>query len=360
MDLHVLRDAFFETGERHDDLEGGARGELGLDGLVHQRVLGIGEVLVPLIARNAHRELVGIEGGSADEREDFAGVRVNGDHGAVAVAECVLRGALDIEVDGELEALARLGGLGADLADFAAMTVDNHVLGAVFAAQDGVVRGLDAGAAHDVAGFIHGVVGIVEHVFTDFSDVANEVSGEAVARIEAALLLDGFQFGQLVFVGLDELLFVGGDVLLERERLVFGRGAVALEDRVNLVGGHVETARDERQIGGDVVALFADEEAGDGGIVVDEEAAFAIEEFAARREDGNFADAVGFSEGVVVLPADHLQTPEAEDQNRQDGSDGVLNDSESDGGQLFVAVEHGRVILPSPLRANGPSFLRKG
>ena len=200
------------------------------------------------------------------------------------------------------EALARLRGLGADLADFAAMAVDDNVLGAVFAAQNAVVRSFDTGTADDVAGFIHGVAGVVEHVLADLADVADEMGGEAVARIEAALLLDGFQFGELVFVGLDEFLFVRGDVLLEREGLVFGRRAIAFEDRVDLVGGHVQAARDERQIGGDVVALLANEEAGDGGIVVDEEAAFAVEKLAARGEDGHFADAVGFSEGVVVLP----------------------------------------------------------
>ncbi len=35
VDVHVLGDVFLEAGERHDDLEGGTRRELGLDGLVH-------------------------------------------------------------------------------------------------------------------------------------------------------------------------------------------------------------------------------------------------------------------------------------------------------------------------------------
>jgi hypothetical protein len=89
------------------------------------------------------------------------------------------------------------------------------------------------------------------------------------------------------------------------------------------------------------MALFADEEAGDGGVVVDEQAVFAIEEFAARSKNGNFANAIGFSERVVVLAADDLQAPEAEDENAHDGGNDVLEEGEADGGQLFVAIQHG-------------------
>ena len=309
-------------------------------------MFGVGEVFVPGVARDAYRECVGIEDGAADERQDLAGMRVDRDHGAIAIAKGIFRGALDIEVDSEAKALAGFRGLGADFADFATVAVDDHILGAVFPAQNAVVRGLHAGAADDVAGFIHGVARIVEHIFADFANVADEMGGEAVAGIKAALLLNGFQFGKLVFVGLDEFDFVGGDVLLERKGLVFGRGAVAFDDGVDLVGSHVQAARDERQIGGDVVALLADEEAGDGGIVVDEEAAFAVEEFAAGGEDGNFADTVRFSEGVVVLAADHLQAPQSEDEHGQNYGDGVLNEGEADSRQFFVAVEHGLAITP--------------
>ncbi len=348
MDIHVLGDAFFESGEGHDDFESGTGGELGLDGLVHEGIFGIGDELVPLVAADADGELVGIEGGAADEGEDFAGVGIDGDHGAVAIAQGIFGGALDVEVDGEFETLAGFGGLGAEAADFAAMAVDDDVFRAVFAAQDAIVGGFDAGAADDIAGLIVGVARVVEHLFADFADVADQVGGESIFGIEAALLLDGVELGELVFVGLDELFFVGSDVLPEGERLVFGREAVALEDGVDLVDGHVEAAGDEGQVRGNVVALFADEEAGDGRVVVDEEAAFAVEDFAARSEDGDFADAVGFSEGVVVLSTDHLQAPETEDENCHDGRNDVLDDGEANSGQLFFAVEHGCGKLRGP------------
>ena len=50
-----------------------------------------------------------------------------------------------------------------------------------------------------------------------------------------------------------------------------------------LVEIEVQAAGDQRQIGVDVVVLLADQEAGDGGIVVDDEAVFAVEELAARQ-----------------------------------------------------------------------------
>jgi hypothetical protein len=268
-------------------------------------------------------------------------VGIDSDHGAVAIAESIFRSALNVEVDGETEALARLGRFGAEAADFAAVAVDDDIFGSIFAAENAVVGGFNAGATDDVAGLIHGIARVVEHFFADLADVADEVSGESIFRVEATLFLNGVEFGEFVLMGFDELFLVGSDVLLKRKWLVFGGKAVTLEDGVDLVGGHVQTARDEGQVGRDVVALFADEEAGDGGIVIDDEAVFAVEEFAARGKNGDFADAIGFSEGVVVLSADDLEAPEAEDENAHDGRDDVLEDGEADSRQFFVAIEHG-------------------
>jgi hypothetical protein len=120
---------------------------------------------------------------------------IDGDHCAVAIAQSIFSGALDVEVDGETEALARLGGLGTETAYLAAMAVDDDIFGTVFAAQDAVIGGFNAGAANDVAGLIHGIARVVEHFFADFADVADEVGGESVARIEAALFLNGVELG---------------------------------------------------------------------------------------------------------------------------------------------------------------------
>ena len=100
-DVQVLGDALFEAGDGHDDLEGAAGGELGLDGFVEQGVVGVVEDGLPVGVGEAAGELVGIEGGAGDHGEDLAGVGVEGDDGPVLAFEGVLGGTLDVEVDGE-------------------------------------------------------------------------------------------------------------------------------------------------------------------------------------------------------------------------------------------------------------------
>jgi hypothetical protein len=85
------------------------------------------------------------------------------------------------------------------------------------------------------------------------------------------------------------------------------------------------TLGDERQIASRPRDLLAEEVAGDRWVVVDEEATFAVEEFAAGGEDGDFADAVGFGERSEVLRVEHLKAPEADEQNCENERDEVLD-----------------------------------
>ena len=109
MHVHVLRDAFLQARRRHDDLEGRTGRELRLNGFVQQRVIVIVDQLAPLIARDAHRKIVGIESRTAHHRQDLAVARIHGDDGAVLVPHGLFGGNLQIEVDGQLELLAGLG-----------------------------------------------------------------------------------------------------------------------------------------------------------------------------------------------------------------------------------------------------------
>ncbi len=148
---------------------------------------------------------------------------IHGDDRAVLALHGLFGGHLDVEVDGELEVLAWDGEFLAEVAEFFAVAVDDDVATAVGAAKECVVGRLDAGTADDVAGRVEGVAVVVgEHLLGDFADVADEVGGETVAGIEAALLVESFKFGKLVAMGGDEGLLVGGDVLLERDGLVLG------------------------------------------------------------------------------------------------------------------------------------------
>jgi hypothetical protein len=150
------------------------------------------------------------------------------------------------------------------------------------------------------------------------------VGGESVTGVEAALLVEGFELGELVAVGCDEGLFVGGDILLERNGLVFRSNLVAAKGGLDLFDRDVKALRDEGKIGVGVFDLLAEEVTGDGGVVIDEEAAFAVEETAARGEDGDLANAIGLGEGAEVVGTKNLEAPETCDENDENNRDDVL------------------------------------
>ena len=108
-DVHGLGDVLLEAGDRHDDLEGAAGRELGLDGLVEERMVGVIEDLVPVVLGEADGELIGVEGGARGHGEDLAGVGIHGDDGSDLAFEGLFCGHLDVEVDGELQVFAGNG-----------------------------------------------------------------------------------------------------------------------------------------------------------------------------------------------------------------------------------------------------------
>ena len=165
------------------------------------------------------------------------------------------------------------------MAELLAVAVDDDVAAAVRAAEERVVGRLDAGVADDIAGRVEGVAVVVgEHLLGDLADVADEVGGEAVAGIEAALLVEGFELGELVAVGGDEGLLVGCDVLLQRDGLVLGGDLVAAERGLDLIDGDVQALAIRGRSAFEVFDLLAQQIAGDRRIVVDEKAAFAVED----------------------------------------------------------------------------------
>ena len=100
--MQILRDAFLPTRNRHDDFESGAWGQLRLNRFVQQRLVGIGNQLVPFIPRNAYGKIVGIESRSARHSQDFSGMRVHGDDRAVLPFQRFLGRDLQIDINGEL------------------------------------------------------------------------------------------------------------------------------------------------------------------------------------------------------------------------------------------------------------------
>ena len=72
----------------------------------------------------------------------------------------------------------------------------------------------------------------------------------------------------------------------------------------------VQALRDHGQVGVDVLVLLANQEAGDGRVVVDQQAVFAVKELAAGGQDGHLADAVLLGQFAEVARAQHLQPPQ--------------------------------------------------
>ena len=71
-------------------------------------------------------------------------------------------------------------------------------------------------------------------------------------------------------------------------------------------------------------------------MVVDDDAAVAIENFAARSGDGQLLDAIAFGLLVIDLGVLDLQVPEAGDQKKEDEYAGVLEYGDFASGELDV------------------------
>ena len=91
-------------------------------------------------------------------------------------------------------------------------------------------------------------------------------------------------------------------------------------------------------IGHQVALLIAQQQDGERRIVVDDDAAFAVEDFAARREDGDLLDAILLGQGVVVVAARDLQPPQAEGQHQKNPQQDVLHCGEPELGDFFLAT----------------------
>src|SRR5437879_7346967 len=107
-------------------------------------------------------------------------------------------------------------------------------------------------------------------------------------------------------------------------------GSVGLDDdglKMGKVFGVVELLleighRDAEAIGDGAKVLFylrhvlAQQQDAEGGPVVDEHAAVAVQHAAARRDDRNFTDAVALSERVVLVGVDDLEYDTLAERNR--------------------------------------------
>ncbi len=73
-----------------------------------------------------------------------------------------------------------------------------------------------------------------------------------------------------------------------------------------------------------------------GGVVVDNHPAVAVQDFAARRRDGQGFDAVPVGLLVIHLRILDLKGPKPGNQEQEDGYGGVLEDGDLAGGELDI------------------------
>ena len=177
--------------------------------------------------------------------------------------------------------------------------------------------------------------------------------GEAVTRIEAALLFHRLQLGQLGEVRFYEGLLVGRDVLLERDGLVLGRVLIVAQRGLDLIDGNMQARRNKREVRFQILLLVAQQIAADGRIVVDDDAAFAIKDATARRKNRHLAYAVLLGQYRVAGGAEDLEPPQANTQNEQHQRHHILRGMQLGGREPFFAGDAIEIHADSILRRGG-------
>src|SRR6266478_814610 len=99
---------------------------------------------------------------------------------------------------------------------------------------------------------------------------------------------------------------------------------------------------------------IAQQKRGKRGVVIDNDAAFAIEDFAAGRENWHIANAVLLRQLRVLAALHHLQPPQPVCQEQENKHYDVLHGGEPDGGNFFFAAEHQSSVPASRRRCSSP------
>ena len=110
-------------------------------------------------------------------------------------------------------------------------------------------------------------------------------------------------------MGFDEGQFVGSDVILQVNRLVLRHGGELANALADIFRVQVQALGDQARIGAQVAGGIPHQKRGEGGIIVDNGAAFTVENLAPGRQNGNIADAVLFRQVRVQVALRDLQPP---------------------------------------------------
>ena len=198
------------------------------------------------------------------------------------------------------------------------------------AAEELVVGVLDPGFADLVARLEALELGLLQLFFVDLADVADDVGGAgAVGVVADEDPLHG-DAGELVLVLFDVGDQVEADVAPQRHRGAGGDFFPVCDRPADLAQGHVRELPQPRQLGpflSRVLGQFRGVQLQrQAGAVVDQDFAVAVEDVAARGDHFELAGAVVLRLGQVLVAGEHLQVPEAEEENREEGDADAADD----------------------------------
>src|SRR5665213_3595830 len=103
----VFRDVLgLEHRGGHYNFEDRSRSKLPLDGPIQHGSARVRVKRGPFRVGNSNCEIIGIERGPADHRQDFSCAWIHGDDGAFFVSHIAIRDSLQVVVDGQTDGLA--------------------------------------------------------------------------------------------------------------------------------------------------------------------------------------------------------------------------------------------------------------
>ena len=163
---------------------------------------------------------------------------------------------------------------------------------------------------------------------------------KSILRIEAPVHGDGVELRELRAMRFDPGQLVGRNVVFHKQRLVSGVRGNALDTGVEFLRIEMETVGDQVNVGKEIAMLVAQHEHGERRIVIDDDPSFAIEDFAARREDRNLLDTILFGERRVVVVARDLEAPQTEREDEEYPEDDVLHNRQPERRYFFLSAKH--------------------
>ena len=306
----------------------------------------------PFFRGNADGEIIWIGRGAADHGEDFTGAWIESDHSSGAHAEGLFGDLLQVVVDGELNLLAGnrfLLSKVAELFHFFADAVDDNAAHAVRAGQDVVVLALETGFSGEVAWTEPAIAGF-DLLFADFADIPAGVGHEATRKITAALNHQHFKKRDVGAMRLDESHVRAGGFGLDNDGLKLRKIFGAFELILEITDLNAEAVGNSREIFVYESGIVAKKKDTERRIVIDENAAIAIEHAATGSDDGNGANAIALSHLAVFIGVDDLEFPEAEKQQSDHAHDDVGSDGQSGLWQTIVVAKP--VRHENPAREN--------